>query len=153
MNPPAPPPAVADRRHRLFFDRRCYAFSLPELLTTIAIIGILAAICMESYSNINSSARANVAADTSALVNRAVLHYSQANTEILDSAAAGTTDELAVLQKLQTRDSDIPGSPYIPSNFSGTTSSSNIDYRLQWNGHAFQVLAPGTAGAGIKVGN
>lgn len=127
-------------------------FSLPELLIVIAVIGILAAICIESYSNISSTARASVAADTSSLLNHAVLHYNQANAEILDSATSGTADELAVLQKLQTRDSAIPGSPYIPSNFSSATSSSSVDYRLQWNGHAFQMLAPGTSGAGIKTG-
>jgi prepilin-type N-terminal cleavage/methylation domain-containing protein len=132
---------------------RAAAFTLPELLTTIAILGVLSGIAIGSYAGLHQTAREAVARDTSALLNRAVLHFSQANWEIaLSPVANSTADELAVLRALQWQDPATPGSGFIPLTFDDTTSSSQEDYRLRWNGTAFEVLLPGASGSGLKTG-
>jgi len=133
-------------------DPKLSAFSLPELLTSIAVIGILAAIAIHSYRGIQDSARETVARDNLALLNRAVLHYSQVAQDITDTAVSGSaTDEGAIVARLKTRDATIPGSPYLERNFRDTPSSSSDDYRIQWNGHAFELLRPGTTGTGLRA--
>jgi prepilin-type N-terminal cleavage/methylation domain-containing protein len=131
-------------------------FTLPELLTTIAILGILSGISIASYTGLQTSAREGVARDTVAILNRALLHFNQTNWDIvLNAVPNSTADELEVLRTLQWRDpvsnKATPGSPYIPGGFPDITSNSNEDFRIQWNGHVFELLGPGTAGSGLKV--
>jgi len=131
-------------------------FTLVELVTTIAILGILSALAIQSYSNVQESARESVARDTAAILNRALLHFNQANWDIvLDAVPGSTSDELAVLRTLQWRDPDpaqaTPGSPYMPVKFKDAVSSSEDDYRIRWNGNTFELLGPGTAGSGLKT--
>ena len=131
------------------------AFSLPELLTTIAVIGILAAIAIQGYHGIQDSARETVARDNLALLNRGLLHFNQTNWDIvLNRVDSSANDELAILHTLQWRDptGGTPGAPYISINFGDTVSSSSDDYRIQWNGHTFELLVPGTAGTGLLTG-
>jgi prepilin-type N-terminal cleavage/methylation domain-containing protein len=132
-------------------------FTIPELLTTIAVLGMLCGIAIASYSGLHNTAREAVAQDTAAVLNRALLHYNQSNGDItIDAKNSSGTDELTVLRGLQWRDPDrnkaTPGSPYISERFTDTISSSDEDYRIRWNGHAFEVIAPGTAGTGLKTG-
>lgn len=127
--------------------------SLTELLATVAVIGILAGVSIQSYHGLRDSARESAARDTLALLNRALLHFDQTNWDVvLTPVPDATSDELAILRTLQYRNPSIPGSPYIPSNFDNVMSSSEEDYRIQWNGRAFELLAPGAPGAGIKTG-
>jgi prepilin-type N-terminal cleavage/methylation domain-containing protein len=128
------------------------AFSLAELLTTIAVIGILAAIAIQSYRGIQDSAKETVARDNLGLLNRAVLHYGEVARDITVTAVSGSaTDELAILATLKARDAEIPGSPYLERNFRDTVSASSDDYRIQWNGRAFELLRPGTTGTGLRA--
>lgn len=132
-------------------------FTLVELVTTIAILGILSAVAIQSYSNMRENARESVTRDTVSLMNRALLHFNQANWDIvLDAVPGSTSDELAVLRTLQWRDpvpaQATPGSPYLPANLSDAVSSSEDDYRIRWNGNTFELLEPGTAGSGLKTG-
>jgi prepilin-type N-terminal cleavage/methylation domain-containing protein len=155
MHLPALVAAVCDRRkHATAADRR-RALTLVELLVTIAIIGILAAISIQGYRGIQAAARETTARENLELLNRGLLHFSQTNWDIvLDAVPGSATDELAVLRSLQWRSpiGPTPGSPYIPINFSDTVSSSSNDYRIQWNGHTFQLLTPGIAGTGLRTG-
>jgi prepilin-type N-terminal cleavage/methylation domain-containing protein len=132
-------------------------FTLPELLTTITIISLLCGIAIASYSGLHNTARESVAHDNVASLNRALLHFNQSNWDIvLDAIDDSVADELAVLRALQWRNPDdekaTPGSPYVSLQFDATTSSSEDDYRIRWNGHTFEVLAPGTSGSGLKTG-
>jgi len=136
--------------------RRC-GFTVPELVATVAIIGILTSIAVASYAGLHGMAREGVARDSLALLNRAVLHFNQTCWEIPTAANNGSaSDELIVLRALQWRDSRpdeaAPGSSYISMQFNDATSSSRDDYRIRWNGHAFELLAPGTTGVGLKTG-
>jgi len=142
-------------RHRIRARRR--GLSLIELLTTIAVIGTLSGVSIQSYSGLQKSARESVARDTLAILNRAVLHFSQTNWDlVLDPVNNATSDELAVLRTLQWRNpiagQATPGSPYLPINFCDTMSSSDKDFRLAWNGRAFELLEPGTPGSGLLTG-
>lgn len=142
------PRALFGRRH----PARRRGLSLPEMLTVISVIGILAGISIESYQGVQLSARENVARDRLALINRAVVHFGQANWElVLTPREHLTSDELAILRTLQWRNAEVPGSPYLPINFGDTMSSETDDFRLQWNGRMFELLEPGTQGAGLQA--
>jgi len=148
-------PIPPNRKSQIINHKSVLAFSLPELLVTIAVIGILAAIAIQSYQGIQASARETVARDNLALLNRGLLHFSQTNWDIvLSRVDSSANDELAILHTLQWRDptGGTPGSPYIPINFSDTVSTSTDDYRIQWNGSAFELLLPGTVGTGLLTG-
>lgn len=143
--------------HRPFQNLKPSGFSLSELLTTIAVLGILSGIALQSYRGVQTSARESVAHDNLALLNRALLHFEQTNWDIvLNPISDATSDELAVLRTLQWRNpvaaQATPGSPYLSASFSNTMSSSTQDYRIQWNGHVFELLVPGTPGSGIRTG-
>jgi len=140
------------------FSRRA-GFALAELIATIAVLAILSGISISSYSGLSISAREGVARDNVALLNRALLHFNQVNWDIVLSPQANSaSDELAVLRSLQWRDPDpdprkvSPGSPYISASFDATVSSSEDDFRIIWNGRAFELLAPGTPGTGLRTG-
>jgi prepilin-type N-terminal cleavage/methylation domain-containing protein len=155
MKTPANAAVALRNRKSKIQNPKSPAFSLPELLTTIAVIGILAAIGIQTYRGIQDSARETIARDNLALLNRGVLHFSQTNWDIVLTAVnSSANDELAILHTLQWRDprNPTPGSPYISTNFSDTVSSSTDDYRIQWNGNAFELLLPGTAGTGLLTG-
>jgi prepilin-type N-terminal cleavage/methylation domain-containing protein len=150
------PPSMSGAPRSIGVFSSLAGFTLPELIATIAILAILSAVAIESYSNLQESARESVARDTVSILNRALLHFNQANWDIVLNAVPGSTsDELAVLRTLQWRDPDpaqaTPGSPYMPANFSEAVSSSEDDYRIRWNGHTFELLEPGTAGSGLKT--
>lgn len=127
------------------------AFSLPELLITIAVIGILAAIAIPRLGGLVPAAKVGVNGDAMSFLNRGVLLYSQTEQAIPVAATSGTSDEFAVLALLKANDPDIPASRYIPTEFVATSSSETTDNRLQWTGKFFKLLPPGTAGNGIVV--
>ena len=125
--------------------------SLPEVLITVAIIGILASIAISYFSENVDAAREGVTVDSSASLNRAVNHYVQIAGDIGVEEQAGTADELEVIQLLQARDANLPGSPYIPAEFVISSSSDTDKVRIVWSGEYFQVIPMGVAGGGIVV--
>jgi len=125
--------------------------TLPEVLITIAIIGILAGVAINSFLGNVEYAREGVTADSSASLNRAVNHYIQIVGEIGVEADVGTTDELEVVELLQTRDANLPGSPFIPGEFVVSASSDAEKIRVVWTGEYFRVIPVGVAGGGIVV--
>ncbi len=135
----------------LSHHRLSAGFTLAELLITIAIIGILAGIGIANISNVLPSARRETGIDTANLLNRAVLHYNQVNSEITIPSAGDTSDETSVLALLQTRNPAAPGSPYIPPEFSCTPSTSTDSVRFYWTGKFFKTIPEGTAGIGITT--
>ncbi|MGC1481729.1 MAG: prepilin-type N-terminal cleavage/methylation domain-containing protein [Chthoniobacterales bacterium] len=126
-------------------------FSLTELLITIAVIGVLAAIAIPQIGGLVPSARVEVGTGAMNFLNRGVLLYNQTVKTIPIAPTVGTDDEIAVLDLLKDPTSPLPGAPFIPDEFDETRSSDSTVNRIQWTGKFFKLLPPGTAGAGIVV--
>lgn len=128
------------------------ATSLPELLVVISILCVLAGISIPKLTGILGVSKDQVAIDMAEMANRAVDHYSQAKQDMpIAEDDSDTVDEILVWHNLTTRDSSIPGSPFLPDTFPSTTSDSADAYRLQWTGKNFRLLTPGVVGSGIQV--
>ena len=125
--------------------------TLVEVLVSVAIIGIMAAIGIANLKDASPAARLGVGVDTGNLLNRAVLHYGQSKAEIAIAAAADSADEASVIALLQTRDSQLPGSPYLPADLNFSPSSSAEVVRYSWTGAFFKVLPEGVEGVGVRV--
>ncbi len=134
--------------------RRAAGFSLVELIVTIGVLGVLAALAVVNYGGTLDSSKLVVAKEVAETVNLALKKHAQVNYAFnLAADDAGTTDELAIVRSLQYRNpSDpAPGAPFVRPNWHPVGSSSSEDYRLRWNGKIFVILEPGTAGSGLKV--
>jgi prepilin-type N-terminal cleavage/methylation domain-containing protein len=126
--------------------------SLPELLVVISVLSVLAGISIPKLSGILGVSKDQVAIDMAEAANRAVDHYDQTGQDMpIAEDDSGTVDEIKAWYTLTTRDSSIPGSPFLPETFPSTTSASTDTYRLQWTGKNFRVLTPGVVGSGIQV--
>lgn len=129
------------------------AFSLPEILMVMAVIGVLTAMAIPAYTGITSKAQDAEAGDFVESLNRAVLRYSQANWDMPTAADnSATTDEFVVLRSLQyawPKSALKPGSPYFPATYNPSASTDSSQYRVRWNGRTFELLKPATSGSGL----
>lgn len=132
---------------------RTSGVSLVEILTTVGVIGVLTAIGLVVYKEIWDDSKAVIAEENAERLNSAVWKYNQIRSLIsIAGDNSASSDEAEVLALLQTRDAiKMPGSPYLSTNVSFAASNDDDDFRLLWNGRAFQLAEPGTAGAGIKM--
>ena len=132
-------------------------YSLPEIMVTIAVIGIMAAIALASFGNVTDGAKLAQAQSITAKLNAAVKSFDQTNWDMPTAADdTATTDELKVLRSLQYKPAASLGSfnsaaPFYSPNWNPTASNSTQDYRVMWNGFNFQLLTPGTVGQGLKL--
>lgn len=126
---------------------------MAELLVTVAVIGIMAAVGISSMTTVREGSKQGIAQEVASNLNRAVADYSQINWEIDVSVQADETDEVWILQSLQWRDPTSPslGSPYMNPGWNAEVSSDATDHRIQWNGGAFELINPGAAGTGLRV--
>ena len=132
--------------------QRSLGFSVIELLSTVAVIGILSAIMIKVITGVKESSSDIVAGEVTETVNLGVKKFSQIAYNITTATDHDSADdETAILGLLQTRDVTIPGSPFVRPDWNPSTSSSEEDYRIQWAGQTFELLKPGTPGHGLKV--
>jgi prepilin-type N-terminal cleavage/methylation domain-containing protein len=134
--------------------RKASGFSLPEIITVIAIIGVLASAAVVAIPRILGSSKSAVARNVVETMNSGLHRFNQSNYElIVAEVSASANDELAVLRTLQYRDPTLPvtGSPYVRNDWNPATSSSASDYRIIWAGTIFKLMEPGAAGTGLKV--
>jgi type II secretory pathway pseudopilin PulG len=127
---------------------------LTELLVTIAVIGVLAAVAIPSTINIYAPSKEAIARNLLESLNGAIHRFNQTNYELLYTAvSASGQDEIHVLRTMQYRDPNNPkpGSPYMRVDWNPVTSSSTADYRIMWMGNVYKLLSPGQQGTGIKV--
>jgi prepilin-type N-terminal cleavage/methylation domain-containing protein len=134
--------------------RRLCGFSLIEMLVTVTIIGILAAVAIPVYGHFLLSSKVEVSTNLVETLNSAVHKFNECNYELVYTAVDGTTnDEMAIVRTLQYRNPTNPaiGSPYLRADWSPVSSSNSQDYRIVWGGTLFKLLSPGTSGTGLKV--
>lgn len=133
------------------------AFSMVEIITTIAVIGILAAIAIPSIGTVTEGSRRGVATNVVETLNKATKEFghSQYDLRVTPNAATGG-DELLILRTLQWRDPNpsgelnVPG-PFMRTDWNPTPSTSDKDYRAEWTGSSWRLIQPGAAGAGLKI--
>lgn len=137
-----------------------HAFSLPELLTVVAIIGVLAAVAIPMMSGIPDASRRAVADDALERLNQAVHGYEMQVKDITNAAASGSDDEEAVLTLLTTQESTnssfSKGNLFVTQNLTFPPSADTTIYRAQWTTNGvFELLTPGTnstnAGSGLDL--
>lgn len=126
-------------------------YSLVEILVVVGVIAILAALASVSFSGVFQSAREEAATANLSRLNRAVMSYSHAASELTNTPNVGISDEQAVFSNLQARDAAIPGSPFLEAHYSAVESSDATVFRGRWNGYTFELLKPGTTGTGVDL--
>lgn len=133
--------------------RTAGGFSMTEIIWVVAIMGILAAIVITSVGQISDGSKVTVANEKLEMLNHALATYAQTGAEINFPSSSGYSDEVVVLHYLQGRNTTNPqvGSPFVSPYYRPQPSSNPADYRLQWNGSLFKLLAPGQTGTGLQV--
>jgi prepilin-type N-terminal cleavage/methylation domain-containing protein len=134
--------------------RGAFGFSLAEVLTVIAVIGILAAVAIPQISGVLSPSKTAIARNLVETLNGAVHRFNQTNYELLfTGVSVSGQDEMLILRTMQYRNPDnpAPGSPYMRSDWNPAISSSTADHRLMWSGTLYRLLEPGQSGTGLKV--
>ena len=132
-------------------------FSLVEVLTTVAVIGIIAAIAVPTIGNVVEGSRKGVAENVVATLNKATKEFGYSQWDIVTVAAPATPDdEILILRSLQWRDPDTSGElnpkgPFMRPDWNPSTSNDTEDYRITWNGSAWRLLEPGSAGSGLRL--
>ncbi len=129
------------------------AVSLTELIVVIAVLAVFAAIAVPSISGVFGGSQRSIAERNLNMLNAAVAAYNQCGSELTNAANDGaTTDELAVIQILQTQDPSLAGSPFLPPNLVFPATSSSNSYRAQWTtNQIFRLRIAGTNGAGVNL--
>jgi len=141
MKPPIPSPRRA-------------GFTLHEVIVTVALIGVFAAIIIPIYSDVRETSQERIVEDHVEDLNRAVADFSHACWALPTPADnSATTDEFIVLRSLQWKfpaASFKIGSPYFDPRYDPAPSSDTSTYRIRWNGRSFEMIAKGQAGTGLR---
>lgn len=135
---------------------RVRGISLVEMLTVVAIIGVLSFIASGHYTNVVERSRVTVARNAVEVLNQGVSRYSQIEGEGLRSVPASnesSQEEIDVLRALQWVDpvQPTPGSPYVRRDFAPGVSNDSQSFRAVWNGAFFELREPGQEGAGLAI--
>jgi len=138
--------------HKTRFTR---AYSIAEVVTVIAILGVLAGIAVRMISNVISPSKGIIAENWVETLNQGVHRFNQSNYELLFTAVAPSgQDEMLILRTMQFRDPVAAkakiGAPYIRNDWNPAISNKLTDYRIVWTGNLFKLAPPGTAGTGLK---
>lgn len=130
-----------------FISSNSRAFSIQEMLITITVIGIMAAIAIPNIAGVVPGSENAVAQRNLNLLNSAYNGFAMANRSL--SGTSATTAQ--VLSYMKFRDTAIPGSPFIPQTMNLVTTSSTQTYRAYWNGEVFRMYSKGVDGTGVDL--
>ncbi|NNE94200.1 MAG: type II secretion system protein [Verrucomicrobiales bacterium] len=136
--------------------RAIRGMSLSELMITISILGILAAVAVNAYGDIFGKSKDTISQNVVATLNKATREFSYSQWDLEYTATpTSAKDEMYVLRTLQWKDPDNselnPKGPFMRQDWNPTTSSDTKDHRIEWTGSAWKLTKPGTAGTGLKV--
>lgn len=137
--------------------RRATAFSLVEVIATVALIGLLSAIAVPTVGRIVEGSRQGVAENIVQTLNKATRQFGHSQWDLRTTAASGSAgDELLILRTLQWRDTRDTGElnppgPFMKPDWNPSASTSSEDYRAEWTGSSWCLREPGTPGAGLKI--
>lgn len=138
-------------------QRPTAAFSLVEVIATVAVIGLLSAIAIPSVGRVVEGSRRGVAENIIQTLNKATRQFGHSQWDLRTTAASGSgADELLLLRTLQWRDTRSnaelnPPGPFMKPDWNPSTSTSKEDYRAEWIGSSWCLREPGTPGAGLKI--
>lgn len=133
------------------------AFSLTEMLATVAVIGVLSAIAIPTVGTVVEGSRRGVAGNIIETLNKATKNFGHSQWDLRTAPNAATgADEMLILRTLQWRDPNPSGElnaagPFMKPDWNPAMSSSSSDYRAEWTGSSWRLLQPGTAGSGLKI--
>ncbi len=122
-------------------------YSIPELVVTVAVIALVASIALSHFGSIREASSTSIGSENLAILNAAVLTYNTANRELARPAGS----EMTVVTLLQTRDTGLPGSPYLDQNLNFSTTSDKKRTRGVWNGRFFELREAGIDGTGLDL--
>ncbi|NLT70649.1 MAG: type II secretion system protein [Verrucomicrobiaceae bacterium] len=137
-------------------QRPTAAFSLVEVIATVAVIGLLSALAIPSVGRVVESSRRGVAENIVQTLNKATRQFGHSQWDLRTTPASGSAaDELLLLRTLQwrdTRNAELnPPGPFMKTDWNPTLSTSGEDYRAEWTGSSWCLREPGTPGAGLKI--
>ncbi len=131
------------------------AFSMVEVIVVIAIIGILAAVAVNSFDGATEASRKSVAMNRMKQLNNAVKEFGHAQWALdTGSETSDGKDELHILQTLQWRDTATEigvAGPFFRTDWIPAISSDTDEYRLIWEGANFRLAGLDEAGTGILI--
>ncbi len=131
--------------------------SLVEVIVTVAVLGIIAAIAIPSVGTITEGSRRGVAQNLVETLNKATREFGHSQYDLRTAPNASTgADDLLILRTLQWRDPNPSGElnapgPFMKTDWNPATSTDARDYRAEWTGSSWRLLQPGTPGAGLKI--
>lgn len=130
--------------------------SLMEMLTVVAVIGILSAVSIPVFERFYATSQRTIAENVLEVLNDGVNSYLQMQgTKIHEVPASGESfdEEFDVLRALQWVDDSetFAGGPYVRADYDPAGSDSTDDYRAVWNGSYFELIEPGAEGVGIRI--
>ena len=137
-------------------SRAVSGFSMTELVIVISVLGVLSTIAVTSFNHLLGSGKDVVASERREMLNQALHRFAQQNYDMVFTRIDGSTaDEMVILRTLQYRNPDpartMIGSPYFHPAYNPVGGSSADTYRLRWTGRNYELLKPGTPGAGILM--
>lgn len=124
---------------------------MVEILVVIGVLAIIVAIAVASVSGVFATSKEGTASANLSHLNRAVMSYSHAISELTTASTTGISDEQAVFSNLQARNLNVPGTPFLEATYKVVASSDTTIYRAIWNGYTFELLKPGTTGTGVDL--
>lgn len=138
-------------------QRSASGFSLVEVITTVAVIGIIAAIAIPSVGTVVEGSRRGVAENVVQTLNKATRQFGHSQWDLRSTPSpASGDDEVLILRTLQWRDPGAtgelnPAGPFMKTDWNPTTSASVTDYRVEWTGSSWHLREPGEPGSGLKI--
>ncbi len=133
------------------------AFSMVEMIITIAVVGVLASIAIPAIGNVVEGSRRGIAENVVQTLNKATREFSHSQYDLRTTpVATAAGDEKLILRTLQWRDPDLSGElnpkgPFMKNDWNPSGSRNDDHYRAEWTGSTWRLLEPGEEGAGLRI--